>query len=294
MRREEQLVAGLDVRALPVVLHQRAYPRALGMPEHQAAARGRLNGEEAQVLADTAVVAAHCLRPEALVLLELRGRLPRSAVDALQHRPPLVSPPVGTCDRFECDGILWELARVVHVRARTQVPPAVANVVNRDRLLQSLENLQLVRLVRLTDSACGFVAAHLLAHERQLHLDDLVHLLLDAPQVFLLERLGRVEIVVESVLDPRPDTHLCAFEELLHRHGQDVRAGMSDTEQASLIVLVGWQRFVLQCDGAPSVCPGLVRMLGGGRPCASSTADNRRCARAAPQQRAQLKTVREA
>ena len=102
--------------------------------------------------------------------------------------------------------------------AGAQVPPPVlrrarhpAHVVQRDRrvgvaLADPLEDLELVRLLglRMRRSASSALT---LAEQRQLLLDDLVHLLLDAPQVLVRER-RHVEVVVEPLLDPRPDRHL--------------------------------------------------------------------------------------
>jgi hypothetical protein len=43
-------------------------------------------------------------------------------------------------------------------------------------------------------------------------LDNLAHALLDLLQVFRGERAGQVEIVVEAILDGRPDGNLCLGE----------------------------------------------------------------------------------
>jgi len=81
---------------------------------------------------------------------------------------------------------------------------------------------------------------HAVAPERQLEADELVHLLLDAAQVLLRKGLGPVEVVVEALLDPRPDRHARVLVQPLHRHRHDVRRRVPDAEQ--LLVSVGRQR----------------------------------------------------
>ncbi len=50
------------------------------------------------------------------------------------------------------------------------------------------------------------------------------------------EGLVAVEVVVETVLDDRPDRHLRAGEQLLHRFGEDMGAVMADQFQRPRIV----------------------------------------------------------
>mmetsp|Transcript_24692 Transcript_24692/g.53920 ORF Transcript_24692/g.53920 Transcript_24692/m.53920 type:complete len:206 (+) Transcript_24692:1548-2165(+) len=175
------------------------------------------------------------------MLLQLLCRLPRGSVDALQHRPLLVAAPVGARDRLKRDGRRVELSSVLNVRPRAQVPPAITHVVDGDWLLQSLEDFKLIRLVRLANATLSFLAGHLLTRQRQLHLDQLVHLLLDTPKILFLEHIGVVKIVVETLLDPRANGDLGVLEQALHRHGHNMSRGMADFQQLLVIVFIRWQ-----------------------------------------------------
>ena len=68
--------------------------------------------------------------------------------------------------------------------------------------------------------------ARLLAHKRELGLDDLLHLGLDALEVCVSQGAAprRVKVVVEAALDPGPDRRLRARVQALHGHRHDVRA----------------------------------------------------------------------
>mmetsp|Transcript_20147 Transcript_20147/g.62912 ORF Transcript_20147/g.62912 Transcript_20147/m.62912 type:complete len:700 (-) Transcript_20147:109-2208(-) len=249
VRRVEQLVPARRVSLAPKVLHQPPHPRAARVPKDEAAASLLLDGEEAELLAEGAVVPPLRLRLDPPVLRQLLRALPRGAVDALQHRPRLVAPPVRARDRLEVDGVLGQLAGVLDVRAGAEVPPVrlagLPDVEDGDGRVGVLcddrvEDLQLVRLVRRLDPRLCLVEAQLLAPERQLEADELVHLLLDAAQVLLRKGLGPVEVVVEALLDPRPDRHARVLVQPLHRHRHDVRRRVPDAEQ--LLVSVGRQR----------------------------------------------------
>ena len=270
VRRHQQLVAARRVHVLPVVLDEVAHARALRVPEDQPRAGVLLDREQVERLAEHAVVAPLGLGHLHRVGLELLGRLPRRAVDALQHRPALVAAPVRAGDRLELDRVLRQHPRVLDVRPRAQVPPRLqaalllllgalralgglvlhrrlSDVVDRDRRVRvalddALQQLELVRLVLRADAPLRLLLAHLLAHQRQLVLDDLVHLLFDLLEVLLLELLvsRRVEVVVEALVDPRPDGHLDVLEEALHGHRHHVGARVADAEQV-IAVLVGRQ-----------------------------------------------------
>ena len=66
--------------------------------------------------------------------------------------------------------------------------------------------------------------------------DDLAHLRFDLRQVLGGERLVAEEVVVEAVLDHRPDGHLRARIEVLHRLRHDVRGVVADERQRPRVV----------------------------------------------------------
>ena len=77
---------------------------------------------------------------------------------------------------------------------------------------------------------------HHLAGERRVARDDLAHLGFDDRQVFRRERLGPGEVVIEAVLDHRPDGDLRAGIELLHGLGHDMGGVVTDERESFRIV----------------------------------------------------------
>ena len=160
----------------------------------------------------------------------LRG-FPGGAVDPLQLGPGLIAAPVGAGHAFELKGLGVELAGVGHVGAGAEVPPVLTEGVEADGLVNAGQYLQLVGLVLGLDLRLRLGAAHLLALERQLFIDDPDHLLLDRLQVGFVEGIGAVEVVVEAGLGPGTDRDLGLGEQLLDRHGQHVAHRVADAQQ---------------------------------------------------------------
>ena len=78
-------------------------------------------------------------------------------------------------------------------------------------------------LVRLVSQLCArLLVGDLAAGEALTLLHDLPHPLLDALQIVGMERLRDVEVVVEPVVDRRPDAELRLGEQILHGLGQNV------------------------------------------------------------------------
>ena len=115
--------------------------------------------------------------------------------------------------------------------AGAEVPPVLTEGVEADGFVDAGQNLQLVGLVLGLDLRLGLGAAHLLALERQLFIDDPDHLLLDRLQVGFGEGIGAVEVVVEPGLGPGTDRDLGLGEQLLDRHGQHVAHRVADAQQ---------------------------------------------------------------
>jgi hypothetical protein len=235
VRRVHELVAACQVDVLPVGLDHVAHDRAVGVPKHEAAAGALLlDGEQVELSAELAVVAPRRLLAQVLVRGQLLGGRPRGAIHALQHRPRLVAAPVRAGHRQQLDRVGVDRAGRRHVRPRAQVPPVRrvvgrADVVHGDRCIRvaradRLQNLELVRLVGGLDARLGLFGRDLLLDKRQVHADDLGHLLLDALEVLVAERLLEVKVVVKAVLDPRADRHLRVLVQPLHGHRHDVRA----------------------------------------------------------------------
>ena len=175
-----------------------------------------------------------------LELVEVVGerllRLPRGAVDALQHRALLVATPVRTGHALQLEEA--ELARGGHVGADAHVDEGVGVAICADdpaladlggvlvvgfRGLDALDDLDLVRLVG--EELLGLGHRHLGTDERLVRLDDLAHLGLDAFEVVVAERRAtrEFEVVVEAVLDGGPDRELGSGEQSGHGLRHHVR-----------------------------------------------------------------------
>mmetsp|Transcript_30769 Transcript_30769/g.99187 ORF Transcript_30769/g.99187 Transcript_30769/m.99187 type:complete len:255 (-) Transcript_30769:473-1237(-) len=138
----EDFVALLFVFVLPEVLHGLADLGALGVPEDEAAAGVFLEAEEVELLAEEAVVALFGFLDASLVLDELPRSLPGCAVNSLEHLPRLVPAPVGPGDGLQLHRLGVYGPRRLHVGPRAEVPPLVAEVVDRyGVVLDGLENL---------------------------------------------------------------------------------------------------------------------------------------------------------
>mmetsp|Transcript_36839 Transcript_36839/g.87093 ORF Transcript_36839/g.87093 Transcript_36839/m.87093 type:complete len:303 (-) Transcript_36839:38-946(-) len=171
-----------------------------------------------------------------LVRLELLDTLPRSTVHALEGSILLVSPPVCARGPLNVEGLGPDVTCRLHVRAGTQIPPLIANVVDRNvlPLRNRVQKLQFIRLIELSDAPLRLRPVNHLLADGVILLDDARHLLLNLLKILLLEILAefrQVKIVVETVLDPRPDGDLGLRVEALHSHGHHVRRTVPDLHQ---------------------------------------------------------------
>jgi len=129
-------------------------------------------------------------------------------VDARQHRPVRIAAPVGARDLHQLERVA-DLARRGHVRPAAEIEPIALGIelqvlVGGDRV----DQLDLERLAFLLEQAFRLVAAHDGFGERPVARDDLAHALLDRREILGRERLVAEEVVIEAVLDHRPDRHL--------------------------------------------------------------------------------------
>ncbi len=118
------------------------------------------------------------------------------------------------------------------MRTAAQIDP-VSLTVQRDRLgrRQILNELGLVLLALGLEEGDGLVAVDHGALELRAAADDVPHLCFDGREIVGRERLVAGEIVIETVLDRRPDGDLGAGIELLHRLGQNVCGVVADEFQ---------------------------------------------------------------
>ena len=88
------------------------------------------------------------------------------------------------------------------------------------------------------EACAGLVAADLDPLPRPALGELAAHLLLDRGEVLLADRLGKLEVVVEAVLDRRADRDLDAGMEPAHGLGQQMRRGVTqDVERVRVVVV---------------------------------------------------------
>ncbi len=99
MRRVYYFIAVPEVFLPPEVLNEAAYPRAVGMPQHQAGACAFIYRKEVKFPAELPVVAFFGLLKHSEVFVEFALLCISRTVYALQHLVTLVAAPVGTRHR---------------------------------------------------------------------------------------------------------------------------------------------------------------------------------------------------
>ena len=179
-----------------------------------------------------------------------------------------------------------DLPGTLRVPATAQiVEPGVAEVAD-GLLLDLVDQLKLVGLVG--EDRARLVLGDPAALDRHVALHRAAHPPLDAREVLGRQRTRQLEVVVEAVLDRRPDRVLALREHLDHGLGEDVRGGVAHAEEALLrrqrlqrrlvAVVVGggrigdgvwrrWARLRLGCCSslAPARCASDRRGSGGAR-----------------------------
>src|SRR3954471_9600029 len=123
------------------------------------------------------------------------------------------------------------------MRTAAEIEP-VAVLVNSELLVlrDGVDQLDLEQLTLVVEHALGFIARPNLFREGFVARDDLAHRLLDRREVFRRERLVAAEIVVEAVLDHRPDRYLSTRPERLYRFGEHMCAIVPDQLQAARVL----------------------------------------------------------
>ncbi len=249
MRGVDELVPAAFMLGAAVILSDLAQHPPPRVPEDQPRTDVLIDAEQVQLAPKLAVVALPGLFLLPQVLLELLGRLPGRAVDALQHRLLLIAAPVGAGDAQQLHAGGVDLPGALDVRPAAQVGEgAVAEdrdlrlLINHRPVLvlspgfQSGDQLELVRLVG--EHAAGVVARECLALKGMVLVDDLAHTRLERLQVLRGQRARELEVVVEAVVDRRTDGDArLAREHLHHGLGHHVRRRMADAVQLGALVV---------------------------------------------------------
>ena len=218
-RRLHLVVAALPVLAPAQVLELVPEHHPLRMPERRA---GRLLGEveEVELAAEPAVVARLRLLEPLEIGVEVGLRVEGGAVDPRQLRVLLVAAPVGACERGQLDRL--DRLRVLQVRAAAEIGELALGV-QRDLAFGRVDELDLVRLALRLEAPLRLVGRDLLALPGAAFLQLALDLGLDLLEILLADRLGELEVVVEAVLDRRPDRDLDAGIEPADGLGEQVR-----------------------------------------------------------------------
>lgn len=209
---------------------------APGHPEDQAGADDLGDGEQAELLAEDAVVALLRFLDRGDVFFEFLLVEEGGAVHAGELLAVGVAAPVGAGDGLELEGL--DLAGAGHVGAAAQVGE-IALAVDGDGLLagagELVDDLVFEALLFAVQDCLGLGGLDVLAAELQVLLDDFAHLLLDLGQVVGGEgdAFGELEVVEEAVLDHRADGVLdLGAVEVAEGLGEDVGGGVAHDEQA--------------------------------------------------------------
>ena len=162
-------------------------------------------------------------------------RIERRAVDARQLLQRRVAAPVRAGEPGELQRL--DRLRVLEVRAATEVGEVTLRV-QRDVALGGVDELDLVRLALGGEARLRLVAGDLLARPLAALLQLALDLRLDLLEVVLVDRLRKLEVVVEAVLDRRADRDLHARVEPPDRLGEQVRGRVAQHVQRVRVVPV--------------------------------------------------------
>ena len=212
-------VAAARVLPPPQVLELVPDHHSLRVPERRP---GRLLGEveEVELAAEPAVVARLRLLEPLEIRVEVGLRVEGGAVDPGQLGVLLVAAPVGARERGQLDRL--DRLRVLQVRAAAEVRELALRV-QRDLALGRVDELDLVRLALGREAPLRLLGRDLLALPGAAFLQLAQDLGLDLLEILLADRLGKLEVVVEAVLDRRADRDLDPRVEPAHGLREQVR-----------------------------------------------------------------------
>ena len=229
VRGVDRPVAARLVQLPPPLLEPSPHVAEARMPEHQSGAELGMHREQVEILAQPPVIARGDLLEVGEVLLEIRLRPPRGAVDALEHRLIGIAAPIRAGHRSQFETVARNLLRVLHVRPFAEVRPG-AVIVEGDLLTfgDRCQQLQFELLAGTFQPFGGGGAAHGRAAELTGFLDDLAHLVFDARQILVGQRPRELEVVVEAVVDRRTDRDLAARKQAQNRVSHHVRDAVTE------------------------------------------------------------------
>ena len=181
--------------------------------------------KEIELRPDPPMVVRPCALQPLEVRLEVLLREERRPVDPRQLRVVLVATPVRAGEPGQLERL--DRARVLQVRPAAEIGE-VALRVERDRPVRGVDQLRLVRLALCVEASPRSLAIDLDTLPgtslRELALD----LRLDRGEIVLADRLRELEVVVEPVLDRRPDRDLDSWVETTDSLGEQMRGRVAE------------------------------------------------------------------
>ena len=220
-------VASARVLAAAELLERVVDRHPLRVPKRRSG-RVLVEVEEVELDAEPAVVARLRLLEPLEIGVEVGLRVEGGAVDPGQLRVPLVAAPVGARERGQLDRL--DRLRVLQVRPAAEIGELALRIEG-DVALGRVDELDLVALALGLEAALRLVGGDLLALPGSALLQLALDLGLDLLEILLADRLGELEVVVEAVLDRRPDRDLDARIEPADRLGEQVRGGVAEHEE---------------------------------------------------------------
>ncbi len=147
------------------------------------------------------------------------------AVDALEHGPVLVSPPVSSGDAEQLERL--EVSCIRYVRACAKIEELPLPVYgHRFAFRQLIDQFKLVGLSGLFKHLPGFLPGKDFSGNRQVLLGYSFHFLLNGPKVFRGKPVLCVKIVIEAVFYGRPYPQACPGKQAFYRLSQHMGCGM--------------------------------------------------------------------
>ena len=235
VRRVHLIIIGPVIAAAHVIDEVLKQGPALFMPEHGTRTL-ILEMKQIHFPPEFAVIAFFSFLKPCQVGFQIFFVCPCRSVNTGQHGVVAIAAPIGSGHLHQLEG-LPDLPRRHHMRSAAQIEP-VTLIVNPDVFAfgNRVQQFHLVAFAQLGKYAGGFVPRPNLSGERRIALDDFLHLGFDLRQIVQCEWLIAGEIIEKAVFNDRPDCHLGAGIQFLHRFGHHMSCVMADQLQRPLII----------------------------------------------------------
>ncbi len=225
MRRVKELIAVFQMLVAPIGLDEMAHEGPFGMPKNQPRADGLGEGEEVQLLAETAMVALFGLLEHRKMLAKRLAVGKSGAVDPLKHLILFVPAPISAGDPRELEGLDSTGVLDVTSSAKVDEVPMTADA-DGFSLGDGVEELELVALFGRGEHRSRRFSIDVLHLKGELGSHDLGHLGLDLDEVLIREGFRNIEVVVEAVFDGGADGDLGFRKEPLYGVGHHMGGAM--------------------------------------------------------------------